>query len=182
LVHRPQAQVCKRSAGVAARRGRKCDGRFTTCSSSSERTRTQIGYPDPGRGARRQRVRVDQWRRRGRSPFTGNQSPGRLAIGDVRSGSVKRVAAAVGEGAQVVTTLHAFLAAILLQTGGGTPNCPPLGDCPVIDPRYTSAPRPLRKRHSEAGSWGTAGGHGHKSRNSRCSGLKLRCACAKIQP
>jgi thioredoxin reductase (NADPH) len=36
---------------------------------------------------------------------------GVFAIGDVRSSSVKRVAAAVGEGAQVVTTLHAFLAA-----------------------------------------------------------------------
>ena len=33
-----------------------------------------------------------------------------FAIGDVRSGSVKRVAAAVGEGAQVVAALHAFLA------------------------------------------------------------------------
>ena len=36
--------------------------------------------------------------------------PGVFAIGDVRSGSVKRVAAAVGEGAQVVAELHAFLA------------------------------------------------------------------------
>jgi thioredoxin reductase (NADPH) len=36
--------------------------------------------------------------------------PGVFAIGDVRSGSVKRVAAAVGEGAQMVATLHAFLA------------------------------------------------------------------------
>ncbi len=35
---------------------------------------------------------------------------GVFAIGDVRSGSVKRVAAAVGEGAQVVATLHAHLA------------------------------------------------------------------------
>jgi thioredoxin reductase (NADPH) len=33
-----------------------------------------------------------------------------FAIGDVRSGSVKRVAAAVGEGAQVVAALHVFLA------------------------------------------------------------------------
>ena len=38
---------------------------------------------------------------------------GVFAIGDVRSGSVKRVAAAVGEGAQVVAALHAYLA----QTG-----------------------------------------------------------------
>jgi len=37
--------------------------------------------------------------------------PGVFAIGDVRSGSVKRVAAAVGEGAQVVAALHSFLAA-----------------------------------------------------------------------
>jgi thioredoxin reductase (NADPH) len=35
---------------------------------------------------------------------------GVFAIGDVRSGSVKRVAAAVGEGAQVVATLHSYLA------------------------------------------------------------------------
>jgi thioredoxin reductase (NADPH) len=35
---------------------------------------------------------------------------GVFAIGDVRSGSIKRVAAAVGEGAQVVATLHAYLA------------------------------------------------------------------------
>jgi thioredoxin reductase (NADPH) len=37
--------------------------------------------------------------------------PGVFAIGDVRSSSVKRVAAAVGEGAQVVAALHEFLAA-----------------------------------------------------------------------
>ena len=36
--------------------------------------------------------------------------PGVYAIGDVRSGSTKRVAAAVGEGAQVVAALHGFLA------------------------------------------------------------------------
>jgi thioredoxin reductase (NADPH) len=34
---------------------------------------------------------------------------GVFAVGDVRSGSVKRVAAAVGEGAQAVAALHAFL-------------------------------------------------------------------------
>jgi thioredoxin reductase (NADPH) len=40
----------------------------------------------------------------------GTSVPGVFAIGDVRSGSVKRVAAAVGEGAQVVASLHAYLA------------------------------------------------------------------------
>lgn len=37
--------------------------------------------------------------------------PGLFAVGDIRSGSIKRVAAAVGEGAQVVAALHAYLAA-----------------------------------------------------------------------
>lgn len=41
-------------------------------------------------------------------PFETSQK-GIFAIGDVRSGSVKRVAAAVGEGAQVVTMLHTEL-------------------------------------------------------------------------
>jgi thioredoxin reductase (NADPH) len=35
--------------------------------------------------------------------------PGVFAIGDIRAGSVKRVAAAVGEGAQAVAAVHAFL-------------------------------------------------------------------------
>jgi thioredoxin reductase (NADPH) len=38
--------------------------------------------------------------------------PGVFAIGDVRAGSIKRVAAAVGEGAQVVAILHKFLAKV----------------------------------------------------------------------
>ena len=36
--------------------------------------------------------------------------PGIFAIGDVRAASIKRVAAAVGEGAQVVAALHSYLA------------------------------------------------------------------------
>jgi thioredoxin reductase (NADPH) len=37
--------------------------------------------------------------------------PGIFAIGDVRAGSVKRVGGAIGEGANVVAQIHAFLAA-----------------------------------------------------------------------
>ena len=50
---------------------------------------------------------------------------GVFAIGDVRSSSTKRVAAAVGEGAQVVATLHTFLAeaekrpVAVLKSGSG---------------------------------------------------------------
>ena len=47
--------------------------------------------------------------------------PGIFAIGDVRAGSTKRVAAAVGEGAQVVSALHAFLAG----TKGESDRLPP---------------------------------------------------------
>jgi thioredoxin reductase (NADPH) len=39
-------------------------------------------------------------------------SPGVFAIGDVRCGSVKRVAAGVGEGAAAVAQIHAYLAAL----------------------------------------------------------------------
>jgi thioredoxin reductase (NADPH) len=46
----------------------------------------------------------------GRSRDLETSLEGVFAIGDVRAGSTKRVAAGVGEGAQVVATLHAFLA------------------------------------------------------------------------
>ncbi|HEX5341253.1 MAG TPA: FAD-dependent oxidoreductase [Duganella sp.] len=49
-----------------------------------------------------------------RSPLM-TSVPGVFAIGDVRAGSTKRVAAAVGEGAAVVAQIHAFLA----TSGGG---------------------------------------------------------------
>ncbi|HEX4097373.1 MAG TPA: hypothetical protein VHX64_11635, partial [Caulobacteraceae bacterium] len=39
-------------------------------------------------------------------------TPGVFAVGDVRSGSVKRVASAVGEGSVVVQAIHARLAAL----------------------------------------------------------------------
>jgi thioredoxin reductase (NADPH) len=46
----------------------------------------------------------------GASHLLETSRPGVFAIGDIRAGSVKRVAAAVGEGAQVVAALHAYLA------------------------------------------------------------------------
>ena len=41
--------------------------------------------------------------------------PGVFAVGDARSGSVKRVGGAIGEGAAVVAQLHSYLAATRLQ-------------------------------------------------------------------
>ena len=46
----------------------------------------------------------------GRHPLENSTRRGVFAIGDVRATSVKRVAAAVGEGAQVVAALHTYLA------------------------------------------------------------------------
>jgi len=49
----------------------------------------------------------------GRSSLTlQTDSPGIFAIGDVRAGSTKRVAAAVGEGAAVVSQIHQYLASL----------------------------------------------------------------------
>jgi thioredoxin reductase (NADPH) len=46
-----------------------------------------------------------------RSPHPHETSvPGLFAVGDVRAGSVKRVASAVGEGSVVVSEIHHFLA------------------------------------------------------------------------
>jgi len=53
-------------------------------------------------------VRADPFASNGRLPFQTNRA-GVFAIGDIRSGSIKRVAGAVGEGAQVVATLHRYL-------------------------------------------------------------------------
>jgi thioredoxin reductase (NADPH) len=36
--------------------------------------------------------------------------PGLFAVGDVRAGSVKRVASAVGEGSVVISAVHSYLA------------------------------------------------------------------------
>ena len=48
----------------------------------------------------------------GNRPLLETSQQGIFAIGDVRSGSVKRVAAAVGEGAQVVAALQGCQAAL----------------------------------------------------------------------
>ncbi len=53
----------------------------------------------------------ESWRALGRRPLPFETSrPGLFAVGDVRSGSTKRVAAAVGEGSAAVSAVHQFLA------------------------------------------------------------------------
>ena len=55
----------------------------------------------------------ERWRALGRRPLPfETSSPGLFAVGDVRSGSMKRVAAAVGEGSAAVRSVHEHLAFI----------------------------------------------------------------------
>lgn len=60
------------------------------------------------------------WRHRRPAPLE-TSVPGVFAIGDVRAGSVKRVGAAIGEGAAVVAQLHAHLAAQKRSAEAGNP-------------------------------------------------------------
>jgi thioredoxin reductase (NADPH) len=51
------------------------------------------------------------WENLDRAPFPFETShPGLFAVGDVRSGSMKRVASAVGEGSAAVRAVHQYLA------------------------------------------------------------------------
>jgi thioredoxin reductase (NADPH) len=53
----------------------------------------------------------DNWSGLGRAPLPFETShPGLFAVGDVRSGSIKRVASAVGEGSAAVRAVHQHLA------------------------------------------------------------------------
>ena len=77
------------------------------------------GWLPPRGRARRARVRADRPRgaapsgawTQAREPFALETTvPGVFAAGDVRSGSVKRVAAGVGEGGMAIAFVHQFLA------------------------------------------------------------------------
>jgi thioredoxin reductase (NADPH) len=53
----------------------------------------------------------ESWEVQARQPLPFETShPGLFAVGDVRSGSTKRVAAAVGEGSSSVRSVHRYLA------------------------------------------------------------------------
>ena len=55
---------------------------------------------------------AESWKNAGRAPFFLETSlPGVFAAGDVRAGSVKRVASAVGEGSMAVSFVHAHIGA-----------------------------------------------------------------------
>jgi thioredoxin reductase (NADPH) len=68
------------------------------------------GFVLTGGSLPRETRELDRWRETGRPPLLLETSlPGVFAAGDVRSGSVKRVASAVGEGSMSVTFVHAHM-------------------------------------------------------------------------
>ena len=69
-------------------------------------TRDERGYVRTGDAV----TRSGRWQQQ-RDPYLLETSvPGIFACGDVRSGPVKRVAAAVGEGSMAIAFVHQFLA------------------------------------------------------------------------
>jgi thioredoxin reductase (NADPH) len=69
------------------------------------------GFVLTGTGLSPSATETDRWRSAGRDPFLLETSlPGVFAAGDVRAGSAKRVAAAVGEGSMAVSFVHAHIA------------------------------------------------------------------------
>jgi hypothetical protein len=86
---------------------------ISCCSSAPIQRRVAPGPRDGGfQGLRRHRLRLPERRAGGRpsAPLLETSFPGVFAIGDVRAGSTKRVAAAVGEGGAVVAQIHTALA------------------------------------------------------------------------
>jgi thioredoxin reductase (NADPH) len=68
------------------------------------------GFVLTGNGLSPGATDADRWRSAGRDPFLLETSlPGVFAAGDVRAGSAKRVASAVGEGAMAVSFVHAHI-------------------------------------------------------------------------
>ena len=108
-----------RSSSSTTRRGRRGRSRRPRCSASSGRCRGPTGCPRRSRGTTRASsgpgpsvAQSPHWTAR-RQPFLLETSrPGVFAAGDVRSGSIKRVASAVGEGAMAVQFVHEYLKAM----------------------------------------------------------------------
>ncbi|MFF3886156.1 FAD-dependent oxidoreductase [Streptomyces sp. NPDC001914] len=79
------------------------------------------GFVLTGSEAREACAYPEVWRGRGRSSMTLEASlPGVFAVGDVRSGSVKRVASAAGEGAMAIHFVHRHLGHSAVPGTAGT--------------------------------------------------------------
>jgi thioredoxin reductase (NADPH) len=71
----------------------------------------RTGFVLTGKALPQGTTELERWRAAGRAPFPLETSlPGVFAAGDVRSGSAKRVASAVGEGSMAVSFVHEHIA------------------------------------------------------------------------
>ena len=119
--HLSEVELVNNKTGEAGR------SRPRRCSASSARCRGPTGSPRRSSGTRRAscgRGRPWGWTARANGqPFLLETSrPGVFAAGDVRSGSIKRVASAVGEGAMAVQFVHEYLREIAVGAPrGGRP-------------------------------------------------------------
>jgi thioredoxin reductase (NADPH) len=76
----------------------------------------ESGFILTGGALDRSELEVDVWAELSREPYPLETSlPGVFAAGDVRSGSIKRVASAVGEGSMAVRLVHQHLADAAVQ-------------------------------------------------------------------
>ena len=89
---------------------RRPTARSATCSCSSAPSPTPTGSPARASSSTSAASSCTGPEARAGCLPLETSRPGVFAVGDVRAGSVKRVAAAVGDGAQVVAALHTYLA------------------------------------------------------------------------
>jgi thioredoxin reductase (NADPH) len=96
------------------------------------------GFILTGRELHGSSLDVDAWREPSREPFLLETSiPGVFAAGDARSGSIKRCASAVGEGAMAVRLVHQYLGA----SRGGAPGVVPPSN--TVRTEGSTSPGPL---------------------------------------
>jgi thioredoxin reductase (NADPH) len=77
---------------------------------SEDIVRNRKGYVFTGQDLLRERVAAEAWSLERPPMLLETSVPGVLAAGDVRFGSVKRVASAVGEGSIAIPLIHSYLA------------------------------------------------------------------------
>jgi thioredoxin reductase (NADPH) len=81
-----------------------CTGWLNSCIALNDK-----GFVRTGSDLRAEDLRDPTWRSRHQPEFFETSTPGVFAVGDVRCGSVKRVAAAVGEGSACIQQVHRVL-------------------------------------------------------------------------